>query len=284
MGGGAFEESGEGSGGPVVRAVAQKNRVLSDRLIETVRRGPARAAGNACKLGVGDEAELCCASDHELIGLGDILPHDDFAAQPVIKPELLQNLKRGGAIGGGFGIAHGQPVEASCKQNGRRLFRIGGGADQVRVGAVQGDFADGVGKARAGDGQPVAFSPFWTFLIGGEIEVERRAVQDLRVKLAGGGENKHRPVAGPPLEAGGDFLRRPGEIGGDCDFRLARLRAIRETSRRPRRQQQNHPQQGANPHHQTSLRRRAPSGSRSVRRGFPRRQRWPAPVRSVRLR
>lgn len=99
------------------------------------------------------------------------------------------------------------------------------GIDVACLGRPQGQRADGVGEARALDG--VAFG--FKFLRGGvvcrEEHLERRAILDLGIELAGGTESRDQFVPGVLLEVSGNGLDRRGEVGSDSNLDFVCLSA-----------------------------------------------------------
>ncbi|MCY1448130.1 hypothetical protein D9M71_647820 [compost metagenome] len=75
--------------------------------------------------------------------------------------------------------------------------------------------ADGVGEARAWHGVAFLLQLGRGGVVGGEEDLERRAVLDLGIELAGGAVGGDQLVAGVLLETLGDGLDRRGEVGGD---------------------------------------------------------------------
>ena len=90
--------------------------------------------------------------------------------------------------------------------------------DEAFLGAPQHQRTDGVGEAAAGDGLPFPFQLDRGRVVGGEEDVERCALSNLGIELAGGAERERGLVARVLLERHGDVLRRRGEIGGDRDL------------------------------------------------------------------
>ena len=61
-------------------------------------------------------------------------------------------------------------------------------------------------------------------VVGRQQHLERRAVADLGVELAGGASGDDGLVAGVALELGGQLFHRAGEVGGDRDLHLVGVR------------------------------------------------------------
>ncbi len=93
-------------------------------------------------------------------------------------------------------------------------------ADQAGVSRPQRQRAGGVGEARTGDREAVLLDTRRRRGIGSQENLERRAVADLGVQLAGRAEGGDDAVSGVLLECLGNLLHRRGKVGGDRDLHL----------------------------------------------------------------
>ncbi|MNZ37941.1 hypothetical protein D3C78_554020 [compost metagenome] len=128
--------------------------------------------------------------------------------------QFVQHLSRRQAIRCGFRVGNRQVLELVFLQH------IALAIDIVILGRPQRQGADGVGEARALDRVAFFFEFFRRAVIGGEEHLERRAVLDLRIELAGSAIGGNQRVAGVFLEVLGNRLDRCGEVGGNSHLYL----------------------------------------------------------------
>lgn len=93
------------------------------------------------------------------------------------------------------------------------------------LGAPQHELADGVGEARVGQATAFLGDLSRRGVVGGQQDLEGRAVDDLRVELARGAEGQQGLVAGVLLELGGDLLHGRREVGGNGHRHFGSLRS-----------------------------------------------------------
>ena len=159
-----------------------------------------------------------------------LLPCTIFGCKRVIDAERLHRFDRGGPVGRGDRIGDRELHELAGLQ---RRFAIG----HVDHPAPQHELADRVGEQAVGDGEPAVDRRLRAVGIGRQEHLERRAMGDLGEERSRRAEDQHRLVARLLFEQSRDLFRRLGEIGGDSDMGLPRLRRRGEAKRKARQAQ-----------------------------------------------
>ena len=154
------------------------------------------------------------AAGNELVGLADVLAFHQLRPERGGEAELVHRLGGGEAVGRGLRVGDGQVPEAATLQH------LTLGVDVAGLGRPECQGADGIGEARAGHDLAFLLQFRRSAVVGGEENLERRAVLDLRIELAGGAVGGDQPVPGVFLEFLGDGLDRRGEVGRDGDLHL----------------------------------------------------------------
>ena len=158
-------------------------------------------------LGQRDETQLGIAAGNELVSLGDTLALHQPGLQRLPYALALHQFACGSAVRRCFWIGDGKAGKTAAAQH----FALA--IDIARPGRPQHQLADGVGRARTGNGMALLFQPLWYFVIGGKKNLERRAANDLGIKLAARSGRKQQLMAGIALKSGGNACHGLGEIG-----------------------------------------------------------------------
>jgi hypothetical protein len=102
----------------------------------------------------------------ELVGLGDVLAHDQLRLHRLLDAERLQGLDGRLAVGRELRVGDGQLVEVAV------FSTAGPSLDQIRLGGPEHQGADGIGEARAGDGDALLFQQLAGALVGRQQGLE----------------------------------------------------------------------------------------------------------------
>lgn len=155
--------------GRVALAMAQQQRVLTDRRVLVCRHHPARAFADASVfdyLRQRHETELGIAAGDELVGLRNVLALHEAWPQFLAQAQPVQRGHCRSAIGRRLWIGHGQVTEIAAGQD--LALRV----DVPLAGRPQHQGADGVGEAAAGHADAVVLQPQRGAVIGGQQHVE----------------------------------------------------------------------------------------------------------------
>jgi hypothetical protein len=215
-GGGGAEESEKVAGGGVGFAAASEDGDLIERGV--------MIAGNFNPLAAifeigsedereGDEAGVGVAGLDELGGLRDVFADDDLGPRFGPEAEFFEGLARGAAVGSGVGVGDGDFANGRGAEDGGEIFE-----DEVGFGGPEHEAADGEGRERRCGGVAGGDEGLRIVDVGGEEDIEGRAVADLRDKAArGAGNGGDGGVGGGFFEGGDDVGEDVDEIGGGGD-------------------------------------------------------------------
>ncbi len=164
------------------------------------------------------QAQRCRTGDHELGGLADVLAQHQPGLEFFPAADIGQGLARGLAIGRQLRVGDRQPGDRTPAQQCFAILHLRG------VAAPQHQPADGIVVQGGGIGQAFRCQLARGIGVGRQQHVERRAIADLRIQLAGGRGADVDLVPGCTSVVGGQPAGGVGEVGGHGDACLRRRR------------------------------------------------------------